>query len=433
MLTLLLPVSRAAESSGLVRRLVDSGEIYHPLAWSPREAYEFLRDIPVLESSGLTVRVPDWWNARKPARPTVNVKVNTKGATGIDVDALLDFSVGVSLGGETLGEDEIARLLESSGGLIPLRGKWIEVDPEKLKQALEHWKEVERDVHREGISFFEGMRLLSGADVAHEEAGKDAAAIREWSGLAAGPELDSVLGRLRSPDALQEPAPPGLRGELRPYQRTGYGWLRFLARLGLGACLADDMGLGKTIQVISLLLDLKRDRTKGASLLVVPASLIANWKSELTRFAPELAFAVVHPSEAGNSAAEVGADDADRFDLVVTTYGMLVPHGVDPAAPLAAGDPGRGAGDQEFRHPADAGGEGVDRQGTDRHDRHAGRESPVGPLVALRLPQPRFAGLGQAVRLVRQAVAGRARARRSNPCGNSCGPTSCGGSRPTGA
>ena len=90
-----------------------------------------------------------------------------------------------------------------------------------------------------------------------------------------------------------------MKAALRPYQQTGYAWFRFVVRLGLGACLADDMGLGKTVQVISLLLDLKREqsRKQAASLLVVPASLIANWKSELAKFAPSLSFAVVHPSE----------------------------------------------------------------------------------------------------------------------------------------
>ena len=320
MLNLLLPVSRAAESSELVRRLVESGEIYHPLAWSPREAYEFLKAIPVLEASGLIVRVPDWWNARKPARPRVNVKVDPKNKAGIDVNALLDFSVGVSLDGDALDPDEVARLLESSGGLVPLRGRWVEVDPEKLKQALEHWKAVERDVHREGLSFFEGMRLLSGANLGRDGDDGGEAAIREWSGLTAGTELDAVLQGLRAPESRQEPAPPGLKAELRPYQRTGYAWLRFVARLGLGACLADDMGLGKTIQVIALLLDLKRDQRQRASLLVVPASLIANWKAELARFAPGVSHAVVHPSEAD----AVGPADADALDLVVTTYGMLV-------------------------------------------------------------------------------------------------------------
>ena len=324
MLNLLLPVSKAAESSELVRRLVDSGEIYHPLAWSPREAYDFLRAIPLFESSGLIVRVPDWWNAQKPTRPRVSVKVDSKNSAGIGVDAMLQFSVGMSLDGETLGPDEIAQLLEASGGLVPLRGKWVEVDREKLQEALKHWKEVERDVRHEGLSFFEGMRLLSGANILKENGDESQVATREWSGLTAGPGLDAILEGLRAPDAQQEAAPPGLKAVLRPYQRTGYGWLRFAARLGLGACLADDMGLGKTIQVISLLLDLKRDEQKKASLLVVPASLIANWKSELAKFAPALSFAVAHPSEVSANDGEIGPDDADSFDLIVTTYGMLV-------------------------------------------------------------------------------------------------------------
>jgi superfamily II DNA or RNA helicase len=324
MLNLLLPISRAAESSKLIQGLVDSGEIYHPLAWSPREAYEFIKAIPLLESSGLIVRVPDWWNARKPVRPKVSVKINSTNSASIGLDDMLQFSVGMSLDGETLSRDEIASLLESSGGLVPLKGKWVEVDQEKLKQALEHWKGVENDVRREGISFFEGMRLLSGANLAKGEVDASQAAIREWSGLTAGAELAGVLEGLRSPEARPEVAPPDLKAELRPYQQTGYAWLRFVARLGLGGCLADDMGLGKTVQVIALLLELKRDKEKKASLLVVPASLIANWKSELARFAPSLSFAVVHPSEMGANAAQIKPADAAGFDLVITTYGMLV-------------------------------------------------------------------------------------------------------------
>ena len=324
MLALLLPIQRAAEASKSIHRLVDSGEIYQPLAWSAREAYDFLKEIPLLESSGLIVRVPDWWNAQKPNRPLVSVKVDSQKGTAIGVEAMLRFDVGMTLDGETLSRDEMAQLLESSGGLIPLKGKWVEVDREKLKQALEHWKEVEKDVRRDGISFFEGMRLLSGANLGKEAANESLAAIHEWTGLAAGPELDSVLQNLRSPETQQEAAPPDLKAELRPYQRVGYSWLRFVVRLGLGACLADDMGLGKTVQVISLLLDLKRDKTKTASLLVVPASLIANWKSELAKFAPSLTFAVAHPSEVAANAREVGRADADSVDLIVTTYGMLV-------------------------------------------------------------------------------------------------------------
>src|SRR4051794_35000391 len=78
LLSLLVPLQKAAERSALVKELVDSGDVYHPLAWSPREAHRFLQDIPIFEESGLIVRVPDWWKPHQPTRAIVNVKVNGK-------------------------------------------------------------------------------------------------------------------------------------------------------------------------------------------------------------------------------------------------------------------------------------------------------------------------------------------------------------------
>ncbi|HZU35711.1 MAG TPA: DEAD/DEAH box helicase, partial [Gemmataceae bacterium] len=326
LLTLLVPIQRAAERSTLVRELVESGDVYHPLAWSPREAYHFLRDIPIFEESGLIVRVPDWWKPKQPPRPVVSVRLDSRRGAALGVEALLDFSVGVTLDGQPLSEAEIRELLASVDGLVQLKGQWVEVDREKLAQALEHWKAVEQHARQSGLSFFEGMRLLAGAPLDRDAAAELPEAARSWTGLAAGPELQAILNRLRSPESKQTPSPPGLRTELRPYQRVGTTWLRFLAELGLGACLADDMGLGKTVQVLALLLALKEAAADNAghdtapSLLVVPASLIANWKAEIARFAPSLSFAIVHPSE--TPAGKDVPDVADR-DLVITTYGML--------------------------------------------------------------------------------------------------------------
>ncbi len=107
LLALLVPIQRAAERSALVKELVDSGDVYHPLAWSPREAHRFLQDIPIFEESGLIVRVPDWWKPHHPPRPIVNVRIDGDPGRTLGVDALLDFSVGVTLDGETLSEAEL--------------------------------------------------------------------------------------------------------------------------------------------------------------------------------------------------------------------------------------------------------------------------------------------------------------------------------------
>jgi non-specific serine/threonine protein kinase len=150
----------------------------------------------------------------------------------------------------------------------------------------------------------------------------------DWAQVVAGPWLAETLKGLRSPEGLAQVDPgDALRGTLRPYQQVGVRWLYLLAKLGLGACLADDMGLGKTLQVLSLLSVLKRQA--GAkpqpSLLVAPASLLANWAAEMERFTPGLKALVAHPSAL--PAAELKALTKERLedvDLVITSYGSLL-------------------------------------------------------------------------------------------------------------
>ncbi len=327
LLSLLVPIQRASERSPLVKELVDSGEIYHPLAWTPHEAYRFLQEIPTYEESGLVVRVPDWWKANRPPRASVNVTINTRKGSALSAEALLNFSVNTVLDGEPLTNSELEQLLESSGGLVKLKGKWVEVDREKLAAALAQWKQVESESQRSGLTFYEGMRLLAG--IPRElDASAPLEADRQWVGLTAGNELEATLRKLRSPESLDTTDPPGLRAELRHYQQTGVSWLRLVTGLGLGACLADDMGLGKTVQVIGLLLHRKASRKAGKagsgspSLLIVPASLIANWKAELQRFAPSVTFHIAHPSEAPAGKRQVAQPVMRGLDLLITTYGM---------------------------------------------------------------------------------------------------------------
>ncbi len=330
LINLLTPVQRAAEKCAWLKALVDTGDVFHPLAWAPQEAHRFLADVPLLEASGLLVRVPDWWT-RRPPRVRVGVSVGRSSPSRFGVDAMLDFKVELTLDGQTLTNEEWAQIRAGADGLVFLKGRWVEVDREKLSDALAHWKQVEKDAGRDGVSFLEGMRLLAGAPIDPSAAALFAPERADWSQVQAGPWLEESLRQIRGPDSIDAAVPPPeLQATLRPYQSTGVKWLCLLTRLGLGACLADDMGLGKTIQVLSLLLMLKRKQptqSRRPALLVLPASLLANWKAEIERFAPSLNCRYVHPSMTKAAELTTAAEDPGAYltgiDAVLTTYSML--------------------------------------------------------------------------------------------------------------
>ncbi len=324
--SLLEPVRRASAGSRLVRELLDSRKLFAPQAWTIRQAHRFLQECRGMEEAGVVVRVPDWWSARRPPRPQVAVRIGSRPASAVGLDQLLDFHVDLALDGEPLTDEERKRLLANTDGLALIRGKWVEVDQQRLQQVLDHWQHVAAD-HPDGVTFIEGMRMLSGVQLTADEAPQDHVA--DWSRVRSGEWLSGALQRLRSPELLKEFQPGrNLRATLRHYQADGVRWLWFMTELGLGACLADDMGLGKTIQVIDLLLQRQRATpAKGQpSLLVIPASLIGNWRAELERFAPQLRVLCLHRSECdAEQLAAIAANPNDRLaalDVVIVTYGL---------------------------------------------------------------------------------------------------------------
>jgi superfamily II DNA or RNA helicase len=164
--------------------------------------------------------------------------------------------------------------------------------------------------------------------------------------LAAQPEArcDEAFGRVRDQlrrfDGIRAAAQPeGFDGQLRDYQREGVGWMAFLRAFGFGGCLADDMGVGKTAQVLALLENRRTLRAQelspaddrslmvpapsdadaspcGPSLVVVPKSLVFNWKQEAARFTPRLRV-LDHTGAARN------INGFAEHDLILTTYGTL--------------------------------------------------------------------------------------------------------------
>ncbi|MBU6153950.1 MAG: DEAD/DEAH box helicase [Bdellovibrionales bacterium] len=100
--------------------------------------------------------------------------------------------------------------------------------------------------------------------------------------------------------------PDFVREKLRPYQVSGVNWLLHRWKTLGGAILADDMGLGKTLQTLAIL--------KSPSLIVVPVSLLQNWKAEAARFRPDLKVSIYHGP---------GRTFDEKADVILTSYSLL--------------------------------------------------------------------------------------------------------------
>ncbi|MBE6762883.1 MAG: hypothetical protein E7553_00805 [Ruminococcaceae bacterium] len=114
--------------------------------------------------------------------------------------------------------------------------------------------------------------------------------------------------------------PQSLDKVLRNYQKTGFRWLKTVKQYGFGGILADDMGLGKTVQMISLLLDAKEQGETQPSLVVCPASLVYNWRDELSRFAPTLR---TRPVTGDKDTRVQLLSDLTDVDVLITSYDLI--------------------------------------------------------------------------------------------------------------
>jgi hypothetical protein len=259
------PLKQAVQSDAFLADLVDTQRIFQALAFTPTEAFSFLKATPALAEAGIATRIPNWWHGKKGNRPQVLVTLEEDEAgsgtpqnrEAKEGGGFLKFNVHVALRGEQLSPEELQAILETDAPLVSLKGQWVELDAARLRSALGLWQKATA-AQAQGIPLLVGLRWLAGgAAAATPQLGEQAAATNEWTELAAGEQLQQRLTQFRSADVATGwpygDEPPDILARLRPYQLQGVQWLWAHARQSWGACLADDMGLGKTLQVISLI------------------------------------------------------------------------------------------------------------------------------------------------------------------------------------
>lgn len=306
LIELLSCLNRAAEVSPLIENLVSSGEMFHPLHFTSDEAYEFLRDIEKIEKAGILCRIPNWWK-KQYSSLSMSITLGEEKTSMLGLETIISVKPQLYVNGENLTADDIKNLLEQTDGLAMIKGRWVEVNHAKLEKLLTDMEEIPEE-----ISMLEALRMnLDCSKISPDINGI----------ISNGKWLSGIMNRIKKPEKMKTPElPREFRASLRPYQQTGYAWLKYMGSIGFGACIADDMGLGKTVQVLAYLEKMREEKRDAKVLLVVPASLLANWKKESEKFTPELDINILH----GRPASELNENlkKAKAF-LTVTTYGMV--------------------------------------------------------------------------------------------------------------
>jgi superfamily II DNA or RNA helicase len=288
-------------------------------------------DVPALREAGWVVEIEPDFPIRL-VETDGDVLAELREGSGID---WFELALGVRIDGERL--DLVPAILaaltrpdfkkihaDAADGAtdgqtfyLPLSdGRVLAMPAERLRPILAAIRElfeggdIGPDAQRLGFS----PRDVGG--VAEFEAATAAAGML-WQG---GEQLRQLGRLLRDTGTIPRcELPTSFTATLRPYQARGVDWLQFLRSAGLGGILADDMGLGKTVQALGYLaIEKASGRMDRPALIVCPTSVVANWRREAQRFAPDLKVLTLHGLDRKSRFADIAA-----HDLVLTTYPLL--------------------------------------------------------------------------------------------------------------
>lgn len=284
------------------------------------------QSVPQLKQIGVTVQMPSRWSREGRRKVGLTLRMKQDAASNgtaehrlpsLGMDHLVSFEVSAAVGGQHLTREELKALAEANMPYVQFRGEWIEINLKEINQVLRFMMRHEQSE----MKLSEWIHLTAEMD-------ED----RMWKGFfieeveTAG-MLSTLLNEEERYRIQERQVPSSLHGQLRPYQVRGYQWLSVMRDLGFGVCLADDMGLGKTVQVITCLLDRRKEEQNAPVLIVCPTSLLGNWQRELQRFAPGLTLYIHHGVQ--RLRGEAFQKEALQHDIVLTTYHLAGRDGTD--------------------------------------------------------------------------------------------------------
>ncbi len=270
-----------------------------------------LHSVPKLTEAGFEIYGEENLKLGKINRAAPTARVNiTSGIDWFDVKAYIEY------GDQKVSLHDVRKSLK--------RGeKYIKLADGSVGQIPEDWLAKYKHLFGMAEETEDGFRMADfHLPLVDQLLDEDAA-------LQIPPDLIQRREKFRSFEQIApQPLPKNFVGELRPYQKSGFEWLHFLREYKFGGILADDMGLGKTIQVLIYLQSLKENRARGAyqdqsaekeTLLIVPKSLIANWRRESEKFTPDLKFL----DYTGNFRKK-DVETFKDYDVILTTYGVML-------------------------------------------------------------------------------------------------------------
>lgn len=220
-----------------------------------------------------------------------------------------EFSIKYLIDGKYYSKKELNKLIEyneNGEAFIKIGAKYFiikETEAENKVKAMTENAELKKDGTYES-SYFNMLyyrKLIKSSGI-------------EFRGNKIFDEMDRDISDLSILDDIE--IPQEVDKVLRPYQKEGYKWLNFLYKFRFGGILADDMGLGKTLQTLSFLRNIEKSNP---SLIVVPKSLVYNWKNECEKFFPQMTLMIYEGSLAQR---RLKIEQMKDFDLIVTSFDL---------------------------------------------------------------------------------------------------------------